>query len=92
MATFGTGRPQKEVRRHLRGNKVSQTGDSLDVQLGLTLLPYRYTKALDEIKKLRKEQAIEIKIDTEKLIALKTDRERATKASTARPVKVVHLS
>lgn len=39
----------------------------------------RYTKALDEIKKIRKEQAIEIKVDTEKLHALKTDRERAAK-------------
>jgi len=39
----------------------------------------RYTKALDEIKKLRKDQAQEIKVDMERLIALKTDRERATK-------------
>lgn len=39
----------------------------------------RYTKALDEIKTLRKAQAIEIKVDKEKLAALSTDRDRATK-------------
>ncbi|KAK4701138.1 DNA repair protein RAD50, partial [Phenoliferia sp. Uapishka_3] len=37
----------------------------------------KYTKALDQIKVLRKEQAIEIKVDKEKLAALKTDRDRA---------------
>jgi DNA repair protein RAD50 len=39
----------------------------------------RYTKALDQIKQLRKEQTVEIKVDKEKLSALKTDRDRATK-------------
>lgn len=37
----------------------------------------RYTKALDQIKTLRKDQTIEIKVDKEKLAALKTDRDRA---------------
>ncbi|GAA5827048.1 hypothetical protein JCM3770_002453 [Rhodotorula araucariae] len=38
-----------------------------------------YTKVLDEIKKIRKEQTIDIKVDREKLSALKTDRDRAFK-------------
>ncbi|BGP20318.1 hypothetical protein JCM10213_002053 [Rhodosporidiobolus nylandii] len=38
-----------------------------------------YTKVLDEIKKIRKEQTVEIKVDKEKLSALKTDRDRAYK-------------
>ncbi|GAA5991630.1 hypothetical protein JCM5350_007782 [Sporobolomyces pararoseus] len=36
-----------------------------------------YTKVLDEIKRLRKDQTVEIKVDKEKLAALKTDRDRA---------------
>ncbi|SCV74588.1 BQ2448_7617 [Microbotryum intermedium] len=39
----------------------------------------KYTKALDNIKSLRKDQAAELKVDQEKLSALKTDRDRATK-------------
>ncbi|KAM0751848.1 hypothetical protein T439DRAFT_220597 [Meredithblackwellia eburnea MCA 4105] len=39
----------------------------------------KYTKALDQIKTLRKEQAVEIKVDKEKLNALKVDRDRAIK-------------
>lgn len=39
----------------------------------------RYTKALDQIKSLRKDQGIEIKVDKAKLDALKQDRDRATK-------------
>ncbi|GAA5930091.1 MRX complex DNA-binding subunit [Sporobolomyces koalae] len=38
-----------------------------------------YTKVLDEIKRLRKDQTTEIKVDKEKLAALKTDRDRAFK-------------
>ncbi|GAA6018937.1 hypothetical protein JCM11491_005685 [Sporobolomyces phaffii] len=38
-----------------------------------------YTKVLDEIKRLRKDQTVEIKVDKEKLAALKTDRDRAFK-------------
>ncbi|GAA6019292.1 hypothetical protein JCM8202_000967 [Rhodotorula sphaerocarpa] len=38
-----------------------------------------YTKVLDEIKRIRKEQTVEIKVDKEKLAALKTDRDRAFK-------------
>ncbi|GJN94490.1 hypothetical protein Rhopal_007572-T1 [Rhodotorula paludigena] len=38
-----------------------------------------YTKVLDEIKKIRKEQTVDIKVDKEKLSALKTDRDRAFK-------------
>ncbi|GAA5916492.1 hypothetical protein JCM6882_001738 [Rhodosporidiobolus microsporus] len=36
-----------------------------------------YTKVLDEIKRIRKDQNVEIKVDKEKLTALKTDRDRA---------------
>ncbi|KAK4330749.1 DNA repair protein RAD50 [Rhodotorula toruloides] len=36
-----------------------------------------YTKVLDEIKRIRKDQNIDIKVDKEKLAALKTDRDRA---------------
>ncbi|KAI5481385.1 DNA repair protein rad50 [Pseudohyphozyma bogoriensis] len=39
----------------------------------------KYTKALDQIKTLRKDQNVEIKVDKEKLAALKTDRDRAIK-------------
>jgi hypothetical protein len=39
----------------------------------------RYTKALDQIKVLRKEQNVEIKVDKEKLSSLKIDRDRATR-------------
>lgn len=39
----------------------------------------KYTKALDQIKSIRKDQAAELKVDRERLIALKTDRDRATK-------------
>lgn len=49
------------------------------------LLGNRYTKALDQIKVLRKEQAIEIKVDKEKLAALKTDRDRAIKVRESFP-------
>ncbi|POY72024.1 DNA repair protein RAD50 [Rhodotorula taiwanensis] len=38
-----------------------------------------YTKVLDEIKRIRKEQTVDIKVDKEKLSALKTDRDRAFK-------------
>ncbi|GAA5989043.1 hypothetical protein JCM11641_002306 [Rhodosporidiobolus odoratus] len=38
-----------------------------------------YTKVLDEIKRIRKDQNVEIKVDKEKLSALKTDRDRAFK-------------
>ncbi|GAA6021568.1 hypothetical protein JCM10207_005070 [Rhodosporidiobolus poonsookiae] len=38
-----------------------------------------YTKVLDEIKRIRKDQNVEIKVDKEKLTALKTDRDRAYK-------------
>ncbi|TNY22035.1 AAA domain-containing protein [Rhodotorula diobovata] len=38
-----------------------------------------YTKVLDEIKKIRKDQNVDIKVDREKLSALKTDRDRAFK-------------
>lgn len=38
-----------------------------------------YTKVLDEIKRIRKEQTVDIKVDKEKLSALKTDRDRAYK-------------
>ncbi|GAA5936924.1 hypothetical protein JCM1841_001408 [Sporobolomyces salmonicolor] len=38
-----------------------------------------YTKVLDEIKKIRKDQNIEIKVDKEKLAALRIDRDRAFK-------------
>ncbi|GAA5863503.1 hypothetical protein JCM8547_007267 [Rhodosporidiobolus lusitaniae] len=38
-----------------------------------------YTKVLDEIKRIRKDQNVEIKVDKEKLAALKTDRDRAFK-------------
>lgn len=44
-------------------------------------LARRYTKALDQIKTIRKEQTSEIKVDKEKLAALKIDRDRATKVS-----------
>lgn len=40
-----------------------------------------YTKVLDEIKRIRKEQTVDIKVDKEKLSALKTDRDRAFKVS-----------
>ncbi|GEM11137.1 DNA repair protein rad50 [Rhodotorula toruloides] len=36
-----------------------------------------YTKVLDEIKRIRKDQNVDIKVDKEKLAALKTDRDRA---------------
>lgn len=39
----------------------------------------KYTKALDQIKTIRKEQTAETKVDKERLIALKIDRERAVK-------------
>lgn len=39
----------------------------------------KYTKALDQIKTIRKEQTAETKVDKERLLALKTDRERAVK-------------
>ena len=40
---------------------------------------HRYTKAMDSIKAIRKEQTAEIKVDKERLLALKTDRERSKK-------------
>lgn len=50
----------------------------------------RYTKALDAIKVLRKDQAVEIRVNKEKLLALKTDRDRSIKvrSSTALPATV----
>ena len=39
----------------------------------------KYTKALDQIKAIRKEQTAELKVDKERLLAYKTDRERAAK-------------
>lgn len=39
----------------------------------------KYTKALDQIKNIRKEQTAETKVDKERLLALKTDRERSIK-------------
>ena len=39
----------------------------------------KYTKALDQIKSIRKEQTAELKVDKERLLAYKTDRERAAK-------------
>lgn len=44
-----------------------------------------YTKVLDEIKRIRKEQTVDIKVDKEKLSALKTDRDRAFKVRTNTP-------
>lgn len=48
-----------------------------------------YTKVLDEIKRIRKEQTVDIKVDKEKLSALKTDRDRAYKVGTSGPVESV---
>lgn len=39
----------------------------------------KYTKALDQIKSIRKEQTAELKVDKERLLSYKTDRERAAK-------------
>lgn len=39
----------------------------------------KYTKALDQIKSIRKEQTAELKVDKERLLSYKTDRERAGK-------------
>ncbi|KAK4056438.1 DNA repair protein rad50 [Microbotryomycetes sp. JL221] len=39
----------------------------------------KYTKALDQLKTLRKEYSNELKVDQEKVKALRTDRERASK-------------
>jgi hypothetical protein len=39
----------------------------------------RYTKALDQIKAIKKEMSADIKVDKERLIAFKVDRERAKK-------------
>ncbi|KAH8924104.1 hypothetical protein BT69DRAFT_109908 [Atractiella rhizophila] len=43
----------------------------------------KYTKALDNIKSLRKDMTNEIKVDRERLISLRTDRERAQKLEKA---------
>jgi DNA repair protein RAD50 len=48
-----------------------------------------YTKVLDEIKRIRKEQTVDIKVDKEKLSALKTDRDRAYKVGALGPVESV---
>jgi DNA repair protein RAD50 len=45
----------------------------------------KYTKALDQIKSIRKELNAELKAENEKLIAYKTDRERAAKVRLQRP-------
>lgn len=42
-------------------------------------VPKRYTKALDQIKAIRKEQTAESKVEKERLIAYKANRERAKK-------------
>lgn len=41
----------------------------------------KYTKALDQIKSIRKEQTTELKVDRERLVSYKTDRDRAVKVS-----------
>lgn len=46
----------------------------------------RYTKALDAIKTLRKEQTAELKVDKERLSSLKVDRDRAAKVRAGTPV------
>lgn len=43
-------------------------------------LVFRYTKALDELKAIRKAQSQEIKLDTQKLEFLKVDTDKAKKA------------
>jgi DNA repair protein RAD50 len=43
------------------------------------LVCVRYTKALDNIKSIKKEAAVELKVDKEKFIALTTDKKRAEK-------------
>ncbi|PLW41998.1 hypothetical protein PCASD_10075 [Puccinia coronata f. sp. avenae] len=42
----------------------------------------KYTKALDNIKSIKKEAAVELKVDKEKFIALTTDKKRAEKLQT----------
>ena len=41
--------------------------------------PDRYTKALDSIKSLRKERAVELKLDEERLKSLGIEKDRADK-------------
>lgn len=58
-------------------------------ELLLTRNGLSYTKVLDEIKRIRKEQTVDIKVDKEKLSALKTDRDRAYKVGALGPAKFV---
>lgn len=44
-------------------------------------LIFRYTKALDNIRALRKERTAELKVDRERLKFLKSDKDKAERAS-----------
>ena len=48
----------------------------------------RYTKALDNIKALRKELNQELKVDREKLNFLKQDKDRAERVSLLEPLRL----
>jgi hypothetical protein len=45
------------------------------------LIMYRYTKALDNIKALRKERTAELKVDKERLHFYKADKDKAERVS-----------
>jgi hypothetical protein len=61
------------------------TETSRRTELTVSFCSQRYTRALDQIRVLRRDQAIEIKVDKAKLDALKQDRDRATKVSSSFP-------
>jgi len=46
---------------------------------------HRYTKALDNIRSLRKERTAELKVDRERLKFLKSDKDKAERVSSLVP-------
>lgn len=52
----------------------------------------RYTKALDNIKALRKERTAELKVDRERLRFYKGDKDKAERVSIRDPMQVLMLT
>jgi DNA repair protein RAD50 len=51
----------------------------------------KYTKALESIRKFRKDQAVELKLDEQELSHLKSDKEKAEKVGIMLRFKIEHV-